>query len=120
METILSILLQIGELVGVAAAIAAIINVLKTFGLVKDGQAGAWSAALNLIALAVLVGLKLYRPDLDLKEVDVQVGAFASIIGLVLSLVVQIKSASVVHTLLAYEAHIPVIGKSFTLDEIRA
>lgn len=112
MDTVLNILIQIGGLIGVAAAIAALINVGKTFGLVKDGDAGAWSAALNLVALAVLVALKLYRPDIDLEKVDVQVGAFAQVIGLLLSYIVQIKAAKQVHLELS-SAHVPVVGKSY-------
>lgn len=111
MDTVLNILIQIGGLVGVAAAIAALINVGKTFGLVKDGDAGAWSAALNLIALAVLVALKLYRPDLDLEELDVQIGAFAQVVGLFLSWLVQIKFSTLTHKELSF-ASVPVIGKS--------
>lgn len=117
MDIILSLLVQIGSLVGVAAAIAAIINVFKFFGLVKDGQAPAWSAALNLIALAVLVGLKIYRPDLDLIDLDVQIGAFAQVVGLILSYIVQIKASAGTHATLAYSAMIPVIGKSYSMSK---
>ena len=62
MEQIFDLFLQFGQLVGVAAAIAALVNVFKAFGLVKDGDAGKWAAALNLVALAVLVALKLFAP----------------------------------------------------------
>lgn len=115
METVLEILIQVGGLVGVAAAIAAIINAGKTVGLIKDGDSGAWSALLNLIALAVLVSLKLYRPDISLEEVDVQVGAFAQIIGLLLSFIVQIKFSKLAHEELS-DAGVPVVGKSFSLE----
>jgi len=113
MDTILAILVQVGSLVGVSAAIAALINVGKQFGWVKDGQAGSYSAALNLIALAALVAFKLYRPDILLEDVDIQIGAFAQIMGLLLTLMAQIKVSSVTHNTLSV-AEIPVAGKSFT------
>lgn len=116
MDTVLAILVQVGSLVGVAAAIAALINVGKQFGWVKDGQAGAYSATFNLIALGVLVAFKLYRPDVLLEDVDVQLGAFAQIMGLLLTLVAQIKVSSSTHTTLAV-AEVPIVGKSFSADE---
>jgi len=117
MDTILAILVQVGSLVGVSAAIAALINVGKQFGLVKDGQAGAYSAALNLVALAALVALKLYRPDILLEDADVQLSAFAQIVGLLLTLVTQIKVSSGTHATLS-NAEVPVVGKSFAMDEM--
>ena len=115
MDTVLAILVQVGSLVGVAAAIAALINVGKQFGWIKDGQAGSYSAGLNLIAIAVLVVFKLYRPDILLEDVDVQLGAFAQIMGLLLTLMAQIKVSSGAHAVLV-DAGIPVVGKSFSED----
>lgn len=119
MEIVLSIALQIGMLAGVAAAIAALINVGKWAGLVKDGDAGKWSAGLNLVAIAALVVLKLYRPDLDLAQLDVEIGAFASVIGLLLSYLMQIRSSVGAHDILS-RAKIPVFGKSYTDDQWKA
>ena len=115
MEIVLEIALQIGYLVGLAALIAMLINIGKVVGLVKDGDAGSWSAGLNLAALVVLVVLKLFRPDLELEKVDVELGALAQILGLVLSLLSQVKVSLNVHGFLS-GLDIPVISKSFSTD----
>ena len=116
MEQILDLFLQFGQLVGVAACIAALINVFKTFGLVKDGDAGKWSAALNLIALAALVALKVFAPQFALEQVDAHAAMLAQILLIVLGYVVQLFGSDSVHSLLS-RLRLPVIGKSNTLDE---
>lgn len=112
MENILNIVLQFGGLLGVAAAIAAVINVLKTFGLVKDGDAGKWSAALNLLAMAALIVLGLFAPQFDFAEIDAQAKAFAEVVAVVLGYVVQLGFSVKFHDLYS-RAEIPLIGKSY-------
>ena len=112
MEIVLEIALQIGYLVGLAALIAALINIGKTIGLVKDGDAGSWSAGLNLVALVVLVALKMFRPDLELEKLDVELGALAQVLGIVLALLSQIKVSASVHNFFV-GLELPVVGKSF-------
>ena len=118
MDIVLSLALQVLTLVGVSAAIAAVINILKTFGLVKDGTAGGWSAALNLLALIALVTFKVLNPAVDFQQLNVQFDAFAKIALLVLSFIVQIKSSVEAHYVLS-SADLPVIGKSFANDEFK-
>ena len=115
MEIVLEIALQIGYLVVLAALIAMLINIGKVVGLVKDGDAGSWSAGLNLAALVVLVALKLFRPDLELEKVDIELGALAQILGVVLTLLSQIKMSAKFHGFLS-NLRLPVIGKSFEVD----
>ena len=116
MEQILDLFLQFGQLMGVAACIAALINVFKTFGLVKDGTAGKWSAALNLIALAALVALRLFAPQIALEQVDAQAAMLSQILLIVLGYVVQLFGSDGVHALFA-RLRLPVIGKSHAYDE---
>ncbi len=115
MEEILNVLLQFGQLAGIAACIAALVNVGKVFGLVRDGDAGRWFAALNLVALAVLVALRLFAPAVLISNVDEQAGAFAQILLIVLGYIVQLKSGVATHEALS-RLRIPVIGKSFVWD----
>ena len=116
MDKVLDILLQFGGLLGVAAAIAAIINVLKVFGLVKDGDAGKWSAALNLVAIAALVAVGLFAPQIDFGQIDAQAQAFAEVVAIVLGYVVQIWGSQAVHEVLSH-GRVPFIGKSYGLEE---
>ena len=62
METYLKILVEVWQqwqtLLGVAALIILLVNVFKVMGIVKDGQADVWVAALNLIGLIALFATK--------------------------------------------------------------
>jgi hypothetical protein len=84
LEVILAVMLQFAQLAGIGAAIAAIVNVLKTFGVVGDQTAGRWFAALNLAGIALLVYLKLFRPDIAVEYIDAQAAALAQILLLLL------------------------------------
>lgn len=116
MEQYLDLFLQFGQLVGVAACIAALINVFKTFGLVKDGDAGRWSAALNLAALAGLVALRVFAPSVAVEQLDAQAGIIAQILLIVLGYVVQLAGSESFHALLS-RMRLPLIGKSHTEEK---
>lgn len=111
-QDILNLLLQFGQLAGLAALIAALVNVFKTFGLVKDGDAGRWSAALNLVGITALVGLRIFAPAVTLEVVDANAAALANILLIVLGYVVQIGVSQKTHFTLS-AAKVPLIGKSF-------
>jgi hypothetical protein len=106
-----SLLVQWGMLAGFAALIAAIINILKTAGLIKDGQAQSYSAGFNLVGLAALFFLQVYRPDLDVGGLDGNAQQIAEILTIVFGYVVQLGGAKLAHSVLT---GIPGIGKSFT------
>jgi len=103
------LLTQWSALAGMAALIAVIINLLKLTGLVKDGDAQTWSAALNLLGLAALFVLRVIRPDVDPGRVDEQLGALAKIAMLIIAYISQLLTSKATH--LAVK-HIPLIGTS--------
>ena len=83
---------------GAGALIAAIVNVLKKFGVVKDGGAGTASLLLNL---ALLVGLALAQVySIDLTKWDTLAGGVAQIVAVVLTLLGQTGFAWGAHKLL--------------------
>lgn len=94
LNSVLAILVQFGQLAGVAALIAVIVNVFKYFGLVPDGQGGRWFAAMNLIALFVLVGLRLFAPTVGIEFIDQQAATIANIFLIVLGYVMQLGVGS--------------------------
>lgn len=110
---ILTILVQFGELVGVAALLAVIINVFKYFGLVKDGTSGTWFAALSLISMAVLVAMHFFAPTVGIEFLDAQAKVLAEILTIVLGYLVQLKTGSGTAGLLK-QMKIPVVGSSST------
>lgn len=105
------LLTEFGSLVGFAALIAALINILKTAGIIQDGQAQTYSAAFNLVGLGVLLYLHVFQPGLDIAGLDTQAGQIANVLLVVFGYIVQLGSAKLVHTLLT---GVPVVGKSFS------
>lgn len=116
LEIILSVILQFAQLAGVGAAIAAIIGILKTFKVIQDGDAGKWFAGFNLVAIAILVYLKLFQPQIAIEIVDAQAAIFAEILLLIAGYVVQLGAGRFAHTLFA-ELRLPLIGKSFSREQ---
>lgn len=105
------LLLQWSGLVGFAALVAFAINILKTFGVVKDAQAQNWSAGLNLLLLAGLLALRVFAPDFDVSGLNAQAQAFVDVGVVIFSYILQLLGSKAAHTLLR---GLPLIGKSFS------
>jgi hypothetical protein len=116
MNFLFALMVQILSLAGMSALIAVIINTLKYFGVIKDGKASGVSAILNFFALFALVALKIYRPDILLEDIDIQLSFLAQILGLLLTLITQFGISFKVHEFLK-NAVIPIWGKSYSEDE---
>lgn len=112
------LIIQFGTLVGVAALIAAVVNICKSFGL-PDGAAPKLSGSLSLSAFILLAGLKLFKPEVDVAGLDKTAADLAVGALYVLGLVVNLGLPSKFHALLS-NARVPLIGKSFTNDEVDA
>ncbi len=104
-------------LTGFAGLIALLINVLKSVGVVKEGQAGNWSTGLNLLGLIGLYALRFYRPEIDPGAIDIQVKTFVDFGMVVFSFILQLISAKGMHALVRGA---PVIGKSYSLERAEA
>ncbi len=111
MDTLQELFAQLAALGGVAALIAFIVNALKRFNVVKDGQAKTVAAGLNLVALAGLLVAGVVAPNLDLFTIDSMAGKIAAIGVMVLSLVVQIGISGKAHDTVT---GVPVIGFSYS------
>ena len=96
---------------GVAALVTALVNVLKQFNVVKDGQASIASLILNVLGFVTLIALKVLAPDFDFTGIDTSAGSIAQILILVLGLVVQLSASQKAHSTLR---GLPVIGKSYS------
>ncbi len=94
----LDVILAIVEsLAGTFTLIALGINVLKWCGVVSNGTSGKWSAVANLLVLlAVAIVFRLY-PQFDFNGVDMQIGEFAKVGGLVFAYIVQVVGSKQVH-----------------------
>lgn len=108
---VLKLALGFGSLVGVAALVTVLINILKALGVVKDGTAGQWSAVLNLIFFGVLVYFGVFQPQIATQVLDGYAGQIAMILVFVLGYLAQIFVSPAVHTQLK-AMRLPILGAS--------
>jgi hypothetical protein len=113
LEAVLAMILQFATLAGVGAVIAALVNVLKTFGVVKDGTAGKWFAGLNLVAIVVLVYIRLFQPQIAVEFIDAQAAVLAQILLAILGYIVQLGTGKAANGLFV-DLRLPVVGKSYS------
>lgn len=102
---------QLAIMGGFAALLAALVNIGKRAGWVKDGQAPAIVTGGNLLGLVVLFILGIVKPDFDLGAADQVFGQVAQIATLILGLIGQVLVSKGTHAALR---GVPVVGKSFS------
>ena len=109
MEYLELVFTLVAGLVGFPAALAALINALKYFGILQDGQAPAANMWGHLIVYAG-VGLAVIFGKVDiLPGLDVQLGAFANVLLAVLAFLSSLSTAGQAHERLANNS-VPVFG----------
>ncbi len=106
-----SLLAQYASLVGVAALIALLINVLKWFGVVTDGTAQTWSAGLNLLFLIGLFAVNLFAPEVDIAGLDARLAQLVEFAAVVWGYLLQLFGSKLAHELMK---GVPIIGKSYS------
>jgi hypothetical protein len=116
MEWIYPLVVEFAKLAGVAALVAAVVNVFKAFGAVKDGTSGTWFAALNLLAMAGLISVKVFRPDILTADLDAYAAKIAIMLTVVLGYVVQLGVGKWAHGNMS-RMNIFVLGTSLTKKE---
>jgi hypothetical protein len=109
------IILQFVTLAGVAALIAALVNVFKVFGL-PDGKAPEVSSALSLIAFVALASFRIFAPEISIEGLDAKAADLAGLVLYVLGFVVQMGLPARFHEWLA-GGNVPVFGKSFSREK---
>lgn len=105
------LLVQWGALAGFAALIAFVINGLKYFGVVKEGDAPTWSAGLNLAGLVLLLVMRVYAPQVDVEGLDAQVAQFVEVGTVIFGYIIQLLSSKLSH---AVVRGVPGIGKAIS------
>lgn len=98
---------QYHSLVGVGILVGAVVNILKSAGVVKDGKARTWSTGINLIAVVGIFGAE--QMGIDLKLYDTQAGQLGMLVNTAVGLVVQLVGSQVGHIVLKGT---PLVGKS--------
>jgi hypothetical protein len=101
---------------GVAALIAAIVNMAKQIKLpngtmlVQDGTAPAWSTVMNILAMIFIFYLRMRGGADLLPAIDAQSGQLATVLSTIVAFVVQIFFTRKIHDVAL--AGIPLVGKS--------
>ncbi len=94
LDTVLTIA---GSMLGAQALISLLIDVLKYVDVIGDGNAGKWSAGLNLLGLAgIAVALGLY-PSFNFPKLDAQLVVIAQFGSLLFGYIVQIAGTRLAH-----------------------
>lgn len=104
-------LAEVSTLLGFAAFVMMLVNILKAFGVVKDGTADKWVAGFNLLGVVLLYSMRLIQPDFDVLPVDAVFKEVAYVGTYILSFIVMVGGSR-----LSYLAvrNLPLIGKSNT------
>ena len=104
-------------LAGFAALTAAVINAGKFFKLIPDGAAPNVSLVLNLVGFAVLTGVRLFKPDLDVAGTDAVLAMVATVLTSVLALLSQLGVSKLINNGLRGA---PIIGYSYSREKEKA
>ena len=74
---------------GFAAFVAALVDLLKKAGVVKDGWAPTWALGFNILGFVIFAVAKVIAPDLDIAVFDGAFAAVASVLIAILQIVGQ-------------------------------
>jgi hypothetical protein len=94
------------------ALVAMVINLLKGFGVVKDGDAPKWVLGFNVVGLVVFLALGLFK-GVTPEQFDNVAKIVVALLVAVLGFVTQFKGAQFTHETLT-TSQIPGLGKSFS------
>lgn len=111
LEQLIALVMSLG---GVGSLIAILINIGKTLGWIKDGQASTYTTGAGLFVGVLLFIAGIIKPDLDIAGIDGVVGQVAQIFAMVFSLIWPMLSAKLTHFAVKGT---PVLGKSFSREQ---
>jgi hypothetical protein len=106
---VIEVVVQWGTLIGAAALVSVIVNLLKSIGVVKDGTADKWVAGVNLILLCFSVGFSFFKPDMIASMLDEKYQLASEILLIFGTFISQIVGAK---TTYAATKGLPVVGYS--------
>ena len=111
------VLVMFAGLAGFPAFVTVLVNVLKEFGIVKDGDAPKWVAGFNVTGLVALLVIVAIVPAFDVPNLDKSLMGLANFLTLVLGFVIQMGVSKFSY---AQVKGLPVVGKSNSADAEKA
>jgi hypothetical protein len=109
METLFAVFTS---LTGAAMLVASLVNAGKKFGIVKDGQAGAWTMILNLLAFGGLAWAQMTGRMEIVFQLDSKAGILANLLTVIVGYVYQLYVSRLTHQQVL--AGLPLVGVSFS------
>jgi hypothetical protein len=100
------------SLTGVSLLISALINALKTTGIIKNGDAPAWSVGFNLAGMILLFALQLLGKADLVPVLNAQAGGLSQVLTALVAFAYQIFVTRMTHENVL--SGLPVIGKSYS------
>lgn len=112
------VVVEFAALLGFAALLALIINILKFIKIkgkpiIADGEAQKWSLFGNLLGLLALYIFRIFQPDTSVIGIDQVLQEIATVGTYVLSIVGQLWVTKTTNSIVR---GLPVIGKSYSLE----
>jgi hypothetical protein len=111
------LLLLVGGLGGAGFLIAVLINIGKSVGWIKDGDAASYSTGASLLLTVIVFVTGIVKPDFDFVAADATVMQIAQILSMVFTALWPMIASKISHGLLRGSA---VIGKSYSLENAAA
>ena len=106
------------SLAGWAALVTIVINLLKVFGVVQDGQAPKFLLVFNSVGLILFAALGIFA-HVAPEQFDALASAIAGLLTAILGFVTMFGVSEKAHKVLS-NANLPGIGKSYSGDAMRA
>lgn len=99
------------SMVGLTALLVVVVDLLKAFKVVKDGQAPVWTKALNAFAYIAIFVLGEYFPQVDLGVLDSHFQQIANL-GFALLGLVPLFAGVIAPAIYSGVKGIPIVGFS--------
>jgi len=95
LSTILPLLVLLaqgfGTLAGIASIIAPIVSLLKSFGVITDGNSNNWVAGMNAVAFIVVAAIIILMPNMTIQSIDAVALSIGVVLSFLVSLVIQMR-----------------------------
>lgn len=107
----IDLVVLLASLAGFGAIVSILVNVLKKFGVVKEGTSDKWVAGFNLVGYLTLFVVTTWFPQINIPAIDAQLGAVAVILNVVFGYVVTLLGSKITYFSVK---GLPLVGKSFS------
>lgn len=99
---------------GLGVLVSAVVNIGKTFGIIKDGQGEKIVNIMNPLVYLLFLLLPLFGVDLDWVGINLRFESAGEFLQLISGFLVSVGASKLFHKV---ARGTPIIGKSFSYDK---